>query len=723
MARLYLDGQPFDGDVLHVQAPWRQRIWLSWSRSEERPTRVSCGGAPISVPEGDRGRLALIFIPGDLRWNDIEERKLVRVELPNEVRPPGSDIWYLGQFARSIHGQLLGGSLAVDRIGALPLFVQGALLEQFEEAPLDKLLRASLGSLAALCARPRSWLREEEILMPTERVRRVSRRAIGHMARHPEHVAVNRLRVRPQRLLAVVQEEELELYENRAAITLIKALQSRALRRLERVERAKEQIDEITSQLKKTLRYGHYRRARKLGERVELDQEHLENIRAQGQRIIDAYRLQLRTFGACLSSRLGQALRFSTPVRGELRSTNILLHDRNYQVIEPLWRALDKEKRQRISIDPRLDDPEAAYSDFVMLLTARALFEIGYNPAPDQHFPLALTRAPQDERGEVHELVFFLPDEDQALPWEQETTAPPAPKTRNGNKKRTRRGNRSGRSRRKVGLESTTPTGWKAVLHRRLATVKEPDRCWIELARMDERGREHHTVVCDLCATFNGMTDRPDLPHDTKPKGTPRQIAWLHPVELRPKREEEPNEHYTFEETLLSHSVGFIPHHEHGEPSAISLPLAPWLFHSTDRMGRLLLTRTLAVDMQHGIVPSRCPVCGEVGRSTRREGDRACSDEDCGTRWGTRTCECGTVIPKVLPPLPRRDVLEEAAKEMASPLARRHLMETLGGRELLADLCYSDHVISQGKFWVICPGCGHCHERESCGQSCVRCGH
>ncbi len=720
MATLFLDGQPVERGPIGLTEPWRQRLWLGWSRAEERPVDVVVGDARVEVPSGDKGRLPLPLLAGELRWRDTAGRRSLQLELPEATRPAESDTWFLGRFARALSSHVTESEIPVERIGELPLFVQQSLLDQFEQTALDRLLATSLAALAALCARPRSWLREEELMLPVERVRRVSRRAVHAMARHPEHLDVNRLRVRPLRLLAVVQEEELELYENRAAITLIHALQDRARQRLDRAEKAMEQLDEITAQIERTLRYGHFRRASKLRERVGMNEAHLADIRKKGQRVLDAYRLQLRTFSACMASRLGQALKHAAPVRGELRATNILMHDRNYRVIEPLWRALRQEKRRRGAKHPRLDDPDTTYADFTTLLAARALWELGYHPRPGASFLLAIAPDTDPSFAQERQLEFFLPDPDQGLPWEM-ALAPPqqAPPKRNGKKEKdSQRGRRRQRRRRSPPREGPpTPTGWHALLTRRTGGLRAPGHCTLELARIDDRGERELTTTLCLHSTFTGLSERPDLPKKTCKGAGEGRAAWLHPVEQKSN----PEEPASFVQTLVRHSVGFVPHHDGGQPPQIALPVAPWLFHSTDRFARLILTRTLAADMQQGRVPEQCPVCGADGRTDTREGDRTCTDSSCGTRWGVRRCECGTTIPKVLPPLQRPELLAKAAAEMTTPLARRHLMETLGGRELLADLCYSDQVMSTGRFWVICPGCGHCHERESCGGSCVRC--
>jgi len=142
------------------------------------------------------------------------------------------------------------------------------------------------------------------------------------------------------------------------------------------------------------------------------------------------------------------------------------------------------------------------------------------------------------------------------------------------------------------------------------------------------------------------------------------------------------------------------------------------MFASLDRVARFLLVRTRAVDFQAHRVPDRCPVCGGPGKGSP---DHTCADPECGTRWGVRTCACGAVIPKVLPGLPNQTLLEDALLDTSKPAARSQLLETLGGRDLLADLCLSDEVMADGAWWVICPGCGTCGKEKSCGRDCVRC--
>src|SRR5690606_34456851 len=104
-----------------------------------------------------------------------------------------------------------------------------------EPTPLDELLDRDLGALADACARPRSWLREENVVQPVARVRRPARDAIAHLSRHPEHVGSDGLRVFPERVLASVQEEELDLYENRVLVSLVRRLLDRARRQRSRV--------------------------------------------------------------------------------------------------------------------------------------------------------------------------------------------------------------------------------------------------------------------------------------------------------------------------------------------------------------------------------------------------------------------------------------------------------------------------------------------------------
>jgi hypothetical protein len=242
---------------------------------------------------------------------------------------------------------------------------------------LDALIDQSLGALAEACTRPRSWLREERIVQPVSRVRRPARDAVHHLSRHPEHAGHDGVRTYPERILASVQEEELDIYENRVLVGVVLRLVDRAARRRQQVALAVTEAERLREERDRSARYLQWKKHGRMKKALQRDGQDIDSLVDAAEAYLARLDTQVRTLDACLYTPLGGALRFAPMPATPLRETNILTWDARYRLLPVLWRALDAEAGPE-PLDLLLDDPERAWMDFCLLALLRALGELGF---------------------------------------------------------------------------------------------------------------------------------------------------------------------------------------------------------------------------------------------------------------------------------------------------------------------------------------------------------
>lgn len=650
MAELRVAGR--DGEPV-TDHPWQHPLELGWGRSEDRPRRLRVGGTPISDEALLSSPLRIPWLPTPIEWEDASGRRSFSVRLADGARPDSARVEILRGFARTLAARK---EMTLEHVEGLSLFSVTTLWKWLEPTPLDQMIDESLGSIAEACARPRSWLREERIVQPVARVRRPARDAVRHLSRHPEHAGNDGLRTYPERILASIQEEELDIYENRVLIGIVRRLDERALRIRERVSVALTEIEGLRVERDRAHRFAQFRRYGRLRKLLTNKGEDVEQVIERAQRFLQRLQAQLRSLEACLTTPLGLALRFSPLPTSPLRETNILTWDTNYRMLPVLWQALEEEARERQPLDLTLDDDDAVWLDFCHLALLRALVELGFSGKGP------VTTHLLGGAGAAEGLRRSTPGGDWCA----------SVQTKGGVLV--------------LDLHREAPTrALAAPVHRapgqRVADTRPAAPVMVSSVR--------------FAPTFCGQAARPGAVG-------PRDV-WLHPHPLA----ELPGGGWTAGQAVAS------VHGERGRAVAV----APWSFGSIDRLGRLVQLNTLGAELKAGEVRESCPAgCSEPSRAGKQGTDRTCGNLDCEISWGFRMCNCGARVPKVIPKAPSSDVLEELIFDHDEPVQRLLLAEQLGGRDLLANWCMADDGI--GTAWMVCPSCGKCGRPgcEGCGR-------
>lgn len=377
MSGLALDGQGVADGRLVLGRPARRALVIGGKVRE-----VALDGVPIPTSNGDTRVPA---IPGELTWVDeAGQPRSVSIEVDPRERPGVAQRDCMAGFVRRVGwGQGAPVRLTLSQLRAHPLFFHDGLWKQLRPEPFDGQVAGALSALFDIARRPRSRLREENVVLPVERVRRPARDADRWLVREGRGL-VGGFAVRPTQLLARLLEDDLAIYENAVVVALCRWARERALRRADAVALALDEAKRIYEDLTRLTRLGLHERVGRWRKAAGVD-DSIEALIQAGEAYRAALRRQIEAFAAILDGPVGVALRDDAGVFGALRPTNILAHDERYAAVARLWRARPIGPAAGAS----WDDPDLNYRRFLRMATGQALGALRFVATQrDAAFPL-----------------------------------------------------------------------------------------------------------------------------------------------------------------------------------------------------------------------------------------------------------------------------------------------------------------------------------------------
>lgn len=282
--------------------------------------------------------------------------------------------------------------------------------------PFEHHIGDQIGALQAVCQRPRAHLRVEIDRVAAARARRLPAQALAYLAAHTEDWELPTVRgVRPRRVLALVPEDQLDIYENRVAARLVDHLDAYLLQRIYEVRRLERMFLEAANYGQQAALGSHWRQRRIFtlwGNAMDANEGAL--LAKSTLRVLR--RLQHKTAGL-KDSPLYRAVPRRTQISTTLTQTNILVSDPLYGRVARLWLLWAQHgHRQPRSPAQFYADQQAlcrSFTAFVSLLVVHALDQLGYAPGPD-------TAAAPLDRGEA--VAIEGPDGRYKLRWDDEDT-------------------------------------------------------------------------------------------------------------------------------------------------------------------------------------------------------------------------------------------------------------------------------------------------------------
>jgi hypothetical protein len=258
----------------------------------------------------------------------------------------------------------------------------------------EKVLAQHLPSIEKLGEKFFTRLTERVELLPVARARKPARRAFDRLAGHTEDWAARTLAGPvPRRVMAVMRDEEADLYENRMVTELVHPILSTALRdRIEKLHRLKEELSEIQLMDHE----GFRRRTTRLYElwRTEIggaaddaeDQDAWAALNTVKGVLLKVQALARRV-GVVRGSTLAKQIKGRRTGSRGLRRTNAIDSDPDYRGAGLVWKAYERPPDDHESAYERahrLQLRHAAFDDFAFTLVLRALESWDYRPADDR---------------------------------------------------------------------------------------------------------------------------------------------------------------------------------------------------------------------------------------------------------------------------------------------------------------------------------------------------
>jgi len=250
---------------------------------------------------------------------------------------------------------------------------------------LEELLEKHLGHLEEICCHPRTYLKMETDRLPISRVQRISSRATEFLAAHTEDWEKRTFRmVRPKRVLCLIREDLVDIYENKVTARLIDHLLEYLQKRIIEVQTLQKELEQAADFSKDTQKI-YWRNQKRIcslwGEQFQ-DGTVLKTAQETLKRL-KQLRYKLR---ALLDTDLYRAIPKQATVGHTLKQTNILINDQHYRYVDRLWRAWTPWKLRHMQTSQQIIETYQqgfkGFEAFCLLLISRAL--TGNGTAEDQ---------------------------------------------------------------------------------------------------------------------------------------------------------------------------------------------------------------------------------------------------------------------------------------------------------------------------------------------------
>lgn len=242
--------------------------------------------------------------------------------------------------------------------------------------PLEGILGKYIGHLEEICHHPRTYLKLETDRLPISRAQRISPHAIEFLASHTEDWDKRTFRnVRPKRVLCLIREDLLDIYENKVTARLIDRLLEYLQKRIITVQTLQQELEQAVDFSEKTQNI-YWRNRERIcslwGEQFQAETA----LKTATETLNLLKQLQYKLRGL-LDTELYRAIPKQATVGNTLNHTNILINDRHYRYVDLMWQALTPWQRGNIQSPQKILETYQqscrGFEAFCLLLVSRAL--------------------------------------------------------------------------------------------------------------------------------------------------------------------------------------------------------------------------------------------------------------------------------------------------------------------------------------------------------------
>jgi hypothetical protein len=248
--------------------------------------------------------------------------------------------------------------------------------------PLEIDLQNQWGHLENVCRRPRTYLKMETEKLAISRAKKIANGAMEHLASHSEDwYGRNFNSVKPNKLLCLVREDLLNIYENQVTAKLIDNL-------LEYISRRLAELKLIQNELKEAMDFSDemYKISWKNRERISSlwgKQFDAEIGILELEETLKELNDKKRKLLGLITTDLYKAIPKQTYVPMTLKRTNIFVNDQHYKYVDLLWRNWSKWKTRQIKNPQQVFEEYQqffqGFEAFCLLLICKTLCENNEN--------------------------------------------------------------------------------------------------------------------------------------------------------------------------------------------------------------------------------------------------------------------------------------------------------------------------------------------------------
>lgn len=282
---------------------------------------------------------------------------------------------------RSVQGVIERGGTWLDVLSVSPLAPE--MSERAELKSFELLLADQIGHLKEVCQRPRTHLRVDVERAPVSRARRLATQAPAYLASHTEDWDRPTVQaVVPKRVLALVREDQFDIYENRVAVRLVEHLDAYLAVQVREVEKLVLRLGQVEDYSAAAKLGSHWRQRRVYS--LWGESSSASEARRKAERTLQKLRYLKYVVAGLMDSTLYRKVPRRASVGTTLKMTNILANDPHYRRVADLWLAWARLGLEQI---PRpaahwqaMQDLCKGFNFFSLLVAIRALDQIGLEP-------------------------------------------------------------------------------------------------------------------------------------------------------------------------------------------------------------------------------------------------------------------------------------------------------------------------------------------------------
>lgn len=371
-------------------------------RMGQKVWELEAGKSSLPVLWASDGKCLLVIHIGDdhysysirrLPGNDIERDQIIN----------------LGSFVDDLHklwgdgGFSVEGFLAAHKRQAIKLLaVEKPQVSAEQNDNRNHLRNVLTQQVQAICSRPKKGTKTEELVQDVGMVKEINTNTLSHLASHTEHWKAKKLTgLEPKRLLSVIIEENIDIYENlffKMAMDDISDYVSIKLRSLKRsIEQAKKVTDvekykiidyhrgEILRQLMGDQQYN---------EMLQFSTDHPE------QKALKEWEQIAEIVQSIRNSALYKQIDPRKRISKNIHQTNILRNDQRYKALFQIWQMIRREEENdkilRQVPEQLPESPEECYATYVFFLLLWTMcnkLEISFDKDEEIHISGSMVHA------------------------------------------------------------------------------------------------------------------------------------------------------------------------------------------------------------------------------------------------------------------------------------------------------------------------------------------